>query len=252
MVWLRRINIPQRTASMERLLFHLMFCFCFHNLCVSTTTDSSPTDVKVGVIMNDIGFILDTYHFKPAVDIAVDTVNKGVQTGKYLNFTLSYVYGVTDSTCGNPIMSAGGVASDMYTNHKVVGFFGPLCSPETEPVGDLGNYWNLPVVSGVSTAGYLDDKSRHRTLTRTSYKASNIADFMAEVFLQYNWKRCSIIWDESLSYWRTVMKPSLDISFSVSDIDHYDFILKDYDSSKEALEAAVTKGRSKFMYIFIC
>ncbi len=220
--------------------FVLLLCLFF-----SLSTTSSSIDVSVGVIFNEVSFILDTLHFKPAVDIAVENVNKDVEAGKYLNFTLSYIYRVTNPTCGDPHMIAPGIASELYYDHKVAAFFGPLCSPETEPVGDLASFWNLPVVSGVSTASYLDDKVRQNTLTRTSYKASNVADFMAEVFRKYKWQRCSVIWDNTKSYWTTVMMPSLKDSFEQVGITFYDFILNDFETPMDAMDAAVKKGRSK-------
>lgn len=229
---------------MNGIYFLLLLCTVYG--ISLAPVNGSNIDIIVGVIMNAVPFILDTFHFKPALDLAIDTINADIQMGKYLNFTLSYVYRVTDHTCGAPTMKAGAVAADMYRDHGVMAYFGPLCSPETTPVADMAVYWNIPVISGVSTAGYLDDKSRYKTLTRTSYKASNLADFMAEIFQRYGWRRCSIIWDESKSYWRTVMLPSLIIRFDSDGIEYHSFILNEYESLNDIMKAAIAEGRSKF------
>ncbi|XP_072028830.1 atrial natriuretic peptide receptor 1-like [Amphiura filiformis] len=66
---------------------------------------------------------------------------------------------------------------------------------------------------------------------------------MAEVFLKYGWRRCSIIWDETKSYWRTVLMPSLRIRFDEDEITYYEFDLDSFATPREAMEAANKKGR---------
>ena len=82
-----------------------------------------------------------------------------------MNFSMSYVFRTTDHTCGDPKMKSPGIASDIYHNHNVSAFFGPLCSGETAPVADLCAHWNIPMLSGASTSGILDNKNRYRSCT---------------------------------------------------------------------------------------
>ncbi|XP_072021372.1 atrial natriuretic peptide receptor 1-like [Amphiura filiformis] len=141
-------------------------------------------------------------------------------------------------------MDAPGFAADFYYDENVAGFFGPLCSGETAPVADLCSHWNIPIVSGVSTSGALDDKSRYRTLTRTSFKASNLVDFMVTIFRRYNWKRCSIIWDSNQAYWRTVLTPSLINILGQDGVTLRDFEMNSFGRDiKAIMEAAVEKAR---------
>ena len=207
----------------------------------------NPTHIHMGVILNDVVFDLDYVHFKPSIDIAFDEIKRRVNSGEYRNFTLSYIFKITDNTCGRPTMKAPGIAADFYYKENVAGFFGPLCSGETAPIADLCSHWNIPVVSGVSTSGTLDNKSRYRTLTRTSFKASNLVDFMVAIFRRYNWKRCSIIWDSNEAYWRTVLKPSL-----IDILGHDGVTLRDFEMNshgrniRNIMQAATEKARSKF------
>ena len=206
----------------------------------------NTTDIKVGVILNDVPFVLDYLHFKPSIDIAFDEIRKGINRGDYFNFSLSYLFRVTDSTCGAPTMKAPGIASDIYRDHNVSAFFGPLCSGETEPVADLCAHWNIPVVSGASTSGILDNKARFQTFTRASYKVSNLVDFMVAIFRKYDWKTCSIIWDDTQAYWRTVLTPSLLDTLGNDDVTIGDFEMNLFERNiTNIMEAATEKGRSK-------
>ncbi len=56
-------------------------------------TSDNHTNLVVGLMLNKVGLHpLDKYHFKPAIDIAFDTVHQRIQDGTYLNFSLSYVF----------------------------------------------------------------------------------------------------------------------------------------------------------------
>ena len=203
--------------------------------------------ILVSLILNDVPYILDTYHFKPAVDVAVDTINKLAQSGVYLNFSLSYIYRTTDANCGSPVLTAPGVASDVYYTYKVAAIFGPLCSGETSPVADLASHWNIPLLSGVSTSGLLDNKARYRTLTRTAFKASNLVNFMSEIFRRYKWRRCAIVWDDLGSYWRTVLAPSLFKRFEQDGVLYQDVAISNYKTLEECMKAAIKKETSKYI-----
>ena len=208
---------------------------------------STSTEIVIGVILNKVPFVLDYLHFKPSVDIAIDTINTRVQHGDYLNMSMSYVFRTTDHTCGDPKMKAPGIASDIYHNYNVSAFFGPLCSGETAPVADLCAHWNIPILSGASTSGILDNKNRFATFTRASYKVSNLVDFMVTVFKKYNWKRGSIIWDSTQAYWRTVLTPSLLDTLGNNNVTVLMYEMNSFDGNiKEIMTAAVGKSRSEY------
>ena len=216
-------------------------------LCLLVSS-GQPPDILVGVILNEVPFDLDYLHFKPSVDIAFDEINRRIQQGEYLNFSMSYIFRKSDDNCGAPKMKAPGVAAEIYHNYHVSAFVGPLCSGETEPVADLCAHWEIPILSGASTSGILDNKSRYSTLTRTSYKLSNLVYFMGAVFEKYNWKQCSIVWDNTRAFWRSVLTPSLLRLLGRTGIKIRDFEMNsfDLDTLKSTLQAATERGRSKY------
>lgn len=57
-------------------------------------------------------------------------------------------------------MIAPGIAAKMFYTNDLHAFFGPLCSEETAAVADLASFWNVPILSGVSTSGIVDNKER--------------------------------------------------------------------------------------------
>ena len=75
---------------MAQILVFLLYLICE---CIKIALSANHTNIVVGVMLNAVGLHpLDKYHFKPAIDIAFETVNQGVQDGTYLNFTLSYIF----------------------------------------------------------------------------------------------------------------------------------------------------------------
>ena len=71
---------------------HVFLLFLVYG-SIKITLSANHTNITVGVMLNAVGLHpLDKYHFKPAIDIAFETVNQGVQDGTYLNFTLSYIF----------------------------------------------------------------------------------------------------------------------------------------------------------------
>ena len=242
---INQINLPGFAMSILHLMgLWLILLFSGAGTVLSS---NSTMNIQVGVIMNDVPFVLDTYHYRPAVDLAIESINKDVQNGKYLNFNLSYVYAVTDSGCGRgTTMKAGGLAADMYINDDIMAYIGPLCSGELAPVANLGAWWNIPVISGVSTLAEFNFKARFTTLTRTAVRASNLADFTVKILRRYGWRRCSLIWDQRKTYARSVLTPTLLEAFPIAEIEYYAFNLQEFETPMEALEAAIVKGRSKY------
>ena len=53
----------------------------------------------------------------------------------------------------------------------------------------MASYWNIPILSGVSTSPVLSDKVRHTRLTRLSYDLNGMTYIMTETFKRFNWTR---------------------------------------------------------------
>ena len=206
------------------------------------------TDIVICALFNDLGYPLHHYHFKPVIDIAVRKVNELVQSGAYVNFNLSYVWRKTDGSCGRPTIPAPGIAAKVYQEYGVAAFIGPPCSPETAAVADLSAFWNIPILSGVSTGSIMDDKARYPTFTRTSFQLTTMADFLAKIFTRFNWGVCAILWQNKI-YWPLIsnaFRERLDqdgVAITSVFIEDYEFDMR------LALLAAVKRARSKFHLI---
>ncbi len=187
---------------------------------------------------------LDIRSFKPPFDIAIETINQQFsQHSKHLNVTVNYVYKFTETDCsGRGPIRAPGVASAMYHMYDIKGIFGPLCSPELEAVGDVAAYWNIPILSGSTTADYLDDKSRYQTFTRTPFKQSTLASFVSYICQSFNWTTTAVLQNSRYGYWNFVGLAILS-SFSERNITTHYQIATDFSDAREALEAITSRGR---------
>ena len=204
---------------------------------------NSLYQIKVGLLFSDIGYPLHYRHFKPACDIAFKTINNLGREGVYLNLSMSYAWSTTDKFCGDPFMKAPGIASQLYHEHNIMVFFGPPCSDETFGVADLAAYWNIPILSGVSTSTALDQKNRFRTLTRTSYKLSSLVNFFLSLFERNDWQAAAVMVDQTI-YWPIVANGLKDI-FTANGIEVNYVPLAKYLDINDALVDTIKRGRSK-------
>ena len=210
------------------------------NACVIDSLHS----IKIGLLFSDLGWPLHYKHFKPACDIAVETVNDLAQQGTYLNLSMSYVWSPTDNFCGNPFMKAPGIASQLHHENNIMAFFGPPCSQETYGIADLAAFWNVPILSGASTSSALDQKNRYRTFTRTSYKLSTLVNYLLSLFERNEWEAAAVIWDP-ITYWPLVASALRDIFTASGKAVNY-VPLGNYQEMNAALVETVERGRSKF------
>ena len=212
-------------------------------LCFYTFGSIWAITVNIGVLLQDgERYIFTTSRVKPGVDIALETINKRIQEGKYVNFTLKSYYQNTGPICPS-YMNAAGIASTLYFQDDVVAFIGPPCSFETIGVSDLSAFWNIPVVSGVSTSSSLDNKARFKTLTRTAYKLGTLGAFLAQVFDKYSWRRCSIVWDN----WATfrIVSSAIRATLLAKEFYIHDVPIGDFENDEDAFDDAAINSRSK-------
>lgn len=206
---------------------------------------SQQVSINVGLIFSDVGGLpLHYWHFKPACDIAIKTVNEEARNGHYLNISLSSVLGVTDISCGRPLMKSSGVASDLYHDHYVKAIFGPPCSDETERVAEIAAYWNIPILSGLSTASILNNKDTYLTLTRTSSKISTLVDFIVKIVVEFEWEAVAVIYTSD-DYYRFVYE-GMERAFSERNISiHSVPVVSSEVNSTFVMKEAIARGRSK-------
>ena len=123
-------------------------------------------------------------------------------------------------------------------------FFGPPCSYDTAGVVDLATFWNLPVISGVSTWSELDNKVRYATLTRNAFKASAMVDAMLAYFHWFGWQMFSLI-DDSRAF-AELFRKDIDAKVKINpNMTMHNFILYNFESVSEAVHAVSLVSRSK-------
>ncbi|KAH7725938.1 CRE-GCY-18 protein [Aphelenchoides avenae] len=82
------------------------------------------------------------------------------------------------------------VAAAMYHVEQIRAFIGPYCNTELEAVAKMSSFWNIPVISYMSTATTLADRTIYKTLARISSKNTNsIAKATIKLVQHYNWQR---------------------------------------------------------------
>ena len=201
-------------------------------------------NILLALLLSPSGSNFGLIHLKPTIDIAFEAVNAAAASGQYYtNFTMSYELRELATSCSNPVLTASGIAADLFTGYPIAGFLGPPCSTATEAVSDLAGYWNLPVVSGVSTSSDLDNKVRHRTLTRVSYQTKGLVDSLFACLEFFQWRRVSLVWGSGIG--SLVLSSVLGRSVTL-DLDLHEFPLGSYESSAQALLEASIVSRSKF------
>ncbi|XP_038077155.1 atrial natriuretic peptide receptor 3-like [Patiria miniata] len=207
---------------------------------------AAPPNIHMGLLLETGGAeSFDRFRVQPAVDIALETVRRRVDTGAYLNFTLTYEFQSTGARCTPSSMIAPGVASNMFHQRGVGVFLGPGCSFQCAAVADLAAYWNVPVLSGAATSAGLDNKAQYKTLTRTAFHLGALGQFVVALFNRWSWARCSIIW-EDIGLW-AILTGSIRSRLEEAEIYVNPVILGLQASTQDALDAAVRRGRIIFV-----
>ncbi|TMS39014.1 hypothetical protein L596_005614 [Steinernema carpocapsae] len=85
------------------------------------------------------------------------------------------------------------VAAEMYHVQKVRAFIGPYCNAELDAVAKMGTFWDIPVISYMSSSNNLNDRMIYKTLARISSKNTNsIARAVAGLMQHYKWRKVAI------------------------------------------------------------
>ncbi|KAJ8036319.1 Receptor-type guanylate cyclase gcy-8 [Holothuria leucospilota] len=198
-------------------------------------------DITVALILNDRDFRLDETYLKPPVDIALSKVDELIETGVYVNFSLSYIFEVTTNTCSEAGKNnAAGRSAELYFNRKIVAFLGPPCNIHTVSTADLAAFWNVPVIVGAGTSGNLEDKTRF-----PRFRSVAIAKFFRKIFRHFRWTRCAVMVARG-GFHFVITAPDMLKVFQATNINSVTFYEKDFQSSEKMLDQASQQARSKW------
>ncbi|XP_052866274.1 atrial natriuretic peptide receptor 1 [Anopheles cruzii] len=190
--------------------------------------DTNYTVYYVGVLMaSHLDSPFDLERCGPAIDLALELVNQSLMKThqvKLVKVQASY------ASCSGS--KSPGLAADMHFKYSVIAFIGPACAFALEPVAQLADYWNTPIITGMGdqppqegelsvtsgilgrlsnrwkndSSGIFKDKSRYQTLTRMSYCQCRLKLVFSSIFRQFGWRHIALIIDRSDLFSLTVGK----------------------------------------------
>lgn len=228
----------------------LLCCFHPHDCLIN-----EYCNVTLGVIVTSNKLHHHSELFtRPAIDIAVQKVHEMVRDKRFVaNITMSYMMRETLESCdGYTSMIGPAVAAELALTNLVTAIMGPSCSEETIGVADLAAYWNITLFTPISATVALDDKIRYQTVTRLSYKASEIFSLFENLFRFYGWERGYFLYQQCCLY--RLIFDAMEQLDSTSDVH---FTLQAIDQnikpnfSRIDLTNVAKNARSEFLYIII-
>ncbi|XP_074660975.1 atrial natriuretic peptide receptor 1-like [Tubulanus polymorphus] len=182
---------------------------------------------KIGVILISNSYSpYDMEKSGPAIDMAVDRVNRQYLNDSYRLETVKIIHGsVCDAT------RAPGIAADLYHRDHVVGLIGPACTYALEASASLAGYWNIPIITGLGDGGQFKNKTIYPTLTRMAYCQCRLRKVFGSVFSEFSWTKIALIYDRSHLH-SSVLGETLDVGLRKGNI--YPHVVQFYGSQQSS------------------
>ena len=198
-----------------RIFLRSVVVILLHSVCLLQSKDLNPgEDINLSVMLPAYPLPsiegqypwlpegrLFPYHLQmvvPAMRIAVEKVKDRRLLPDH-NITLH----VNDTHCS--INTAQLVSADIFIEHRVMGFFGPVCEDPVSPVGRFSAHWNVPqITTGAQATGY-SVAPFDKTLTNMMPPYSKMGDFVGQVFQKYEWTRAVFLYHDGNSFIRDMM-----------------------------------------------
>nr|XP_054749840.1 receptor-type guanylate cyclase gcy-29-like [Lytechinus pictus] len=180
-----------------------IYYFIMEILAISTSMTlssslSPSSSITFGIILTSDDNMFGAPQMLPAFDIALLKITTYIDV---VIGPLNYVLRKTVDSCDHgTIVIAPAEAAELYLYDNVIAFFGPSCSEETSEVADLASYWQVPVLSAVAIDVKLDEKARFRTLTRTSFVASQFGQATLEVLQRFQWTHVAVLYSDDIIF----------------------------------------------------
>ncbi|XP_014674081.1 PREDICTED: atrial natriuretic peptide receptor 1-like [Priapulus caudatus] len=211
---------PAFTMPTPRLLFLLLrvnsLATTLALLSHIGVSDSARQVLRAGVLLHtQTGAPYDMERVGPAIDMAVEKVNRERLNASYTLEAVSIAYG---NAC--KAANALGNAAKLYHDDAVVVFLGPACAHALEATGKLIGFWNLPVVTGVGDRGIFKFKDDYPTMTRLSYCQCRLRKVFGSVFRRFGWTHVAVLLDFTDVYAHSVGK-TLEQGLRIAGMDPY-------------------------------
>uniref|UniRef100_A0AAG5DSY2 Receptor ligand binding region domain-containing protein n=1 Tax=Anopheles atroparvus TaxID=41427 RepID=A0AAG5DSY2_ANOAO len=230
---------------------------------------NNHTVYYVGVLMaSHLDSPFDLERCGPAIDLGLELVNQELK--KAHNVKLKKVQGSYASCSGS---KSPGLAADMHFKYSVIAFIGPACAFALEPVAQLADYWNTPIITGMGdqppsegelsvtsgilgrlsnrwkndSSGMFKDKSRYQTLTRMSYCQCRLKLVFSSIFREFGWRHIALIIDRSDLFSLTVGK---NLEYGLKDEELLKFV-RELDGNDEEDIDEYLKDASMYARVII-
>ncbi|CAF0786310.1 unnamed protein product [Adineta ricciae] len=95
---------------------------------------------------------------------------------------------------GGKVMNALRYTCQALSSSTIAGIVGPASSNEAEQIANFGSTIGLPVISYSATDSQLSNRNAYPTFYRTVPSDDTTAMVIAELFLQYNWTNCIVVY----------------------------------------------------------
>ena len=143
-------------------------------------------------------------------------------------------------------MAAAIAAEEYYTHIKedgrVAAFLGPSCSGLMRGVAELSAVWGIPVLSGLTTSISVSEKQFFKTLTRSTMILSDGYGRVVESLVcQFQWRTVAWLW-LGTGFQNTHVSAGKN-SFDEIGVIYREIITQNFESTKLALENAITSAR---------
>jgi hypothetical protein len=152
-------------------------------------------NISFMLLISQGGKSQDWSHFIPAIDLALDKINRvdSILQGQRLTYG-----SVTDAQCDPHI------AVKKFTEHFVscnntngnIFLIGDICSVVTQPLAALSSLWNVFHISPYSASPRLSDRTTFKTFVRLVPPENEIAPGIVAVMNAFDWRHLAIITEE--------------------------------------------------------
>lgn len=118
-----------------------------------------------------------------------------IQLSQEYNITIDgkYIGGQSVKTQGD-VMNALSNTCSQVSDFNIVGIVGPTISSESHSIARFAAKIGIPVISHAATDPELSDREIYSTFYRTIPSDNTLAMALVDLFIQYNWASCIVIY----------------------------------------------------------
>ncbi|XP_074661507.1 atrial natriuretic peptide receptor 3-like [Tubulanus polymorphus] len=147
--------------------------------------------IKIGInLPTATKYMWSTYKVAPAIEIAVDTVERTSGLLDGYTFQLNYA----DSRCSETYGPMNAI--NFYIQQEAHVFIGPSCDYAVAPVARFSVFWGIPIISSGALVHAFADKTEFPLLTRIVGNYDTFAHMEYLTLREFDWNRLAFVYEE--------------------------------------------------------